>query len=106
MEPQLQQSFGDDNHKTGNLRRAVIRFEWAQQPIAQMTTARYTFTQFITSLQESLQLQEEMAQARVARVDYGQYEKHPRNFGHPNNRRGALQRSRSLWRNNNNNSNG
>ena len=48
LAPQLPMNFGDYKHKTRHLRRAVMRSDWAQQPIAQMVTARYTFSQFIT----------------------------------------------------------
>ena len=40
---QLPLNFGDDNHKTRYLRHAVMRFDWAQQPIAQMTTGQLLF---------------------------------------------------------------
>ena len=56
--PQSLMNFWDDGHKSRYLIRAVMRFDWAQQPIAQRSTARYTFSQFITSLRESLQLKE------------------------------------------------
>ncbi len=40
LAPQLPQDFGDDHHKTRYLRRAIMRFDWAQQPVSQMTAAR------------------------------------------------------------------
>ncbi len=36
---QLPPGFRDDAHKTRYLRRAVMRHEWAQQPISQLTTS-------------------------------------------------------------------
>jgi len=93
LAPQLPQGFGDDHHKTRYLRRAVMGFNWAQQPISQMTTARYSFNQFITSLQESLQLQEEMSRARAQDINYGQYTTHSHSVRHPNNRRGGKGRT-------------
>ena len=44
LEPQLPMNFGDDNHKTRYLRCAVMRFYWARQPSAQMTTTRHRFS--------------------------------------------------------------
>ena len=76
--PQLPQGFGDDAHKTRYLRRAVMGLKFAQQPISQLTTARYTFTQFTTALKESLQLMEELTRARAQELNYGQYVRDPR----------------------------
>lgn len=56
LAPQLPHGFGDDHYKIRYLRHAALGCKWAWQPISQMTIARYTFTQFIISLQESLQL--------------------------------------------------
>ena len=59
LSPQLRPSFQTDEHETRYLRRAVMAHAWAQQPTSQTTTARYSFAQFATSLNESLQLKEE-----------------------------------------------
>ena len=67
LTPQLPAGFGDDAHKTRYLRRAVIGHSFAQQPIAQITSARYTFTQFTAALKEFLQLREELSQRTCAR---------------------------------------
>jgi len=110
LAPQLPTGFGDDPHKTRYLRRAVMSLEWAQQPISQVTTARYTFVQFITALQESLQLQEEISRAQATGINYGQYVNNPRDIGtrrnnrfsHLRNRQGNhWNRSRSPWQSNN-----
>ena len=77
LAPQLPQGFGDDAHKTRYLRRAVMRLSFAQQPISQLTTARYTFKQFTTALKESLQLMEELTRARAQELNYGQYVRGP-----------------------------
>lgn len=82
LAPQLPKGFGDDQHKARYLRRAVMRYDWAQQPISQLTTARYTFTQFITALNESLQLQEEISRAKLPEMHYGQYIVDPRDLRH------------------------
>ena len=87
LAPQLPMNFGDNKNKTRNLRPVVMGFDWAQQPIAQMTTDRYAFSQFVRSLQESLQLKEEMSRAVAIRTDYGQYVNHPHNVARPYNRR-------------------
>lgn len=44
-----------------------------------MTTARYTFTQFITSLEESLKLQDAIVREKSIDTLYGQYRTHPHN---------------------------
>ena len=56
LAPQLFTGFGDDKHKTRYLRRAVMRFDWAKNPLAQLVTAHYSFEQFTTALHESIQL--------------------------------------------------
>lgn len=78
LAPQLPEGFGNDSHKSRYLRRAVMRLEWAQHPISQVATSRYTFIQFITALHESLQLREERARAQALGTHYGQYMKDPR----------------------------
>ena len=86
LAPQLPSGFGDDPHKTRYLRRAVMRLGFAQQPISQLTSARYTLTQFTTALQESLQLTEELARARAPELNYGQYVRDPREVRFSNSR--------------------
>ena len=54
-----------------------MRFDWAQNPLAQLTTSQYSFEQFITSLNESIQLQNELSRAQAIGVGYGQYTTHP-----------------------------
>ena len=73
LAPQLPTGFGADSHKTRYLRRAVMKYDWAQQTISQITTARHTFTQFLTALQERSQLRDEIARVRTSEVHYGQY---------------------------------
>ena len=60
-----------------------------------MTTARHTFTQFITSLQESLQLQEEMARAKLTEKLYGKYQRDARDVRYRGIRHGERYDSRS-----------
>ena len=67
--PQLSARFEDDHQKTRYLRREVMRFDLSQQPISQMTTGRYTFVRLITSLQENLQLYEDMGRVRAHQID-------------------------------------
>ena len=66
LAPQLSAGLGDDNHKSRYLRRAVMGLDWAQQPIAQIASSRYTFIQLLTALQESLQLQEDLSHAAAS----------------------------------------
>lgn len=73
LAPQFPEVFGDDSHKSRYLQRAVMKHEWAQQPIFQLMTSRYKFKQFITALNESFQLKEEISRARAAYRYYGQY---------------------------------
>ena len=84
---QLPSGFVEDDHKTRYLRRAVMRFDWAKQPIPVVTTPRYSFTQFLTALQESIQLNEEFARANAPYVKYGQYIYNSHDARHPNNPR-------------------
>ena len=109
LAPQLPAGFGDDAHKTRYLRRAVLGHTFAQQPIAQITSARYTFTQFQTALKESLQLREELSRARAPDMNYGQYVRDPRDVRPSNSRwppvrthqsRDYRDRSRSPFRSN------
>lgn len=84
LAPQLPAGFGDDPHKTRYLRRTVMRFGFAQQPIYLMTSARYSFIQLTTALQESLQLSEELARIGTQDLRYGQYVRNPRNLSSSN----------------------
>ena len=65
LAPQLPGGFNDDAHKTRYLRRAVMSQEWAQNAISSIATSKYSFIQFITALQESLQLREERQRVRA-----------------------------------------
>ena len=56
LAPQLPRGFGDNAHKTRYLRRAVMRFPWAQNPIAQLTTSQYTFVHVVILVSGSLLL--------------------------------------------------
>ena len=74
LAPQLPHGFDDDAHKTRYLRRAVMRHNWANTPISQITSARYSFSQFINALQESLHLQDEISRASAPAdpiINYG-----------------------------------
>ena len=53
---QFPKAFSYEGYKTRCLRRAVMRLDWAQQPISQIATSSYTVIQFIMVLQEGLQL--------------------------------------------------
>ena len=91
LAPQLPAGFGDDQHKTRYLRRAVMRLGFAQQPISQLTSARYSFIQFTTALQESLQLSEELARIGAQDMHYGQYVRNPRDLRASNHWRSGQQ---------------
>ena len=41
---ELPSGFREDAHKARYLRRAVMRLEWAKQPISMLTTSLYSFT--------------------------------------------------------------
>ena len=86
LSPQLPTGFGDDPHKTRYLRRAAMSFEWTKQPIFQIATSKHSFIQFITALQESLQLKEEHSRVQHLDLNYGQYVRDPRDVEYPNNR--------------------
>ena len=100
LAPQLPQGFGDDAHKTRYLRRAVMRLQWVQIPIAQLTTGRYTFVQFITALNESSQLQEEMSRAGAHESLYGQYLNDSRDISRQNINKSRSSRWNSPGHNN------
>ena len=85
LAPQLPDCFGNESHKTRYLRKAVMSFDWAQQPIASIASSRYSFLQLISALQESLQLREEAGRAQALEKNYGQYVNHPRTVRHPSN---------------------
>ena len=78
LAPQLATGFGNDLHKTCYLRSAVMSLDWTQQPIYQINTSKYSFIQFITALQESLQLKEERSPVKNLDLSYGQYVRYPR----------------------------
>ena len=84
---QLPSGFGDEAHEARYLRRAFMRFEWAKQPIFMVTTSQYSFTQFLTALQEGIELNEELTCANAPGVNYGRYVNNPHDVRHPNNPR-------------------
>ena len=95
--PQLPTDFGEVDHNTIYLRRAVMSHDWAEQLISDTKTSKYSFTQFITALQGSLQLREERDRARTHDIDYGLYLRNPHDVDHSHNRN----RSRPGWPSNN-----
>ena len=90
LAPQLPHVFGDDTHKTRYLRQAVMGYTWAQQPIYQLTASRYTFVQFVTALDESLQLQDEVSCAHPRDIHNVQYMTDPRDVRKHHNQRDDL----------------
>ena len=67
------------------LRSAVLDREWAQSPVSNITTARYTFNSFVTALREQLQLQaEKRSCGSIAHTMYQRYGRAPdkRSFKH------------------------
>ena len=83
LAPQLPHGFGDDAHKKRFLRRAVMKHNWANTPISQIASARYSFGQFITALQESWNLQDEVSRASAPAdpiINYSQYVSDSRNL--------------------------
>ena len=94
LAPQLPTGFGDDVHKTRYLGRAVLGQPFAQQPISQITSSRYSFTQFTTAMKENLQLREELSRATAPELNYGQYVSDPRDV-RPSNFRWLRESRRS-----------
>ena len=88
LAPKLLAGFGDDPHKTRYLLRTVVGLDLAQQTIAQIASLRYTLNQFITALQESSQLREELSHTAASDLHCGQYVNHPRSVPCPDNARG------------------
>ena len=62
-------------------------FERAKQPIFMRKTSRYSFTQFLTAIRESIQLNEELVRVNAPDVNYVQYLNNPHDFLQPNNPR-------------------
>ena len=54
MSPLLEPEFRTEKHKITFLRNAVLPYSWAQFPISQISTARFTFYGFSTSLESCL----------------------------------------------------
>ena len=77
LAPQLFHGFGDGKHKIRYLRRAVMSFDWARNPLSQITTSQYSFDQFVKALNKAIQLQAEISRTRTTGIDYGQYLTHP-----------------------------
>ena len=59
MTPQCPPNFRDDAHKLNYLRSAVKGLPWAKNSISNITTHKYDFNRFVTSLRESLLIEEE-----------------------------------------------
>ena len=83
-----------------------MSMNWEAQTISQIATSKYSLSQFITDLQDSRQLDAELARARALCVWYshtrpinagnGQYLANPSNLNHRNNR--SRSRSQSAYR--------
>ena len=63
MTPQCPPNFRDDAHKLNYLRSAVKGPPWAKNSVSNITTHKYEFNRFVTSLRERLQIEEEFSTA-------------------------------------------
>jgi len=92
LTPQCPAHFRSDENKLRFLRNAVIRQEWAQPAISQITTARFSYNALVTALREQLQLSEEKKELlNPSRTMYQQYGRNPRSI--PRNHNNMLRAS-------------
>ena len=63
MTPQCPPNFRYDAHKLNYLRSAVKGLSWAKNSVTNITSHKYDFKRFVTSLQESLQIEEAFSTA-------------------------------------------
>ena len=96
MVPQCPPEFRSEQNKIRFLRGSVLGMPWASNPIAQITTAKYSFNGFVTALRESLQLMREQVRIKPMpsrafsnEVLFQRYGRDPRQVR--NNRRGGNQ---------------
>ena len=86
LTPQCPQQFRFEANKISFLRKAVLGFTWAKDPIKNIVTSKFSFNAFVTALHESLQLEEEEAAERTVIEDntvnpktyYQRYGRHPK----------------------------
>ena len=76
--PQLAADFQTEAQKTRFLKNAVFGLEWSITPCKNISTAGYTYNQFVTALNESLQVQMDLDTFRGTCTRYGQLITHPR----------------------------
>ena len=82
LTPQASPEFRSEEHKKRFLRKAVLHAKWASTPIAQMTTARFSFNRFVTALREQIQFEEERRTSMPSATGtyFGKYAVHPKSL--------------------------
>ena len=75
---QLVDGFHTEKHKTRYLRNALLRKQWAEVPLKNISPNNHDYDQLVIALNESIQLQREMDRARGNQTYYGQFVKHPK----------------------------
>ena len=76
--PQLAADFQSGAHKTRILKNALFGLEWSITPCKSLSTAGFTYNQFVTALNESLQVQMDLYTFRGTSTRYGQLITHLR----------------------------
>ena len=88
--PQCQPQFRSDPNKINYLRNAVIGLNWVVIPIGDIISAKYSYTSFVASLREHVQLENDVIlahpsaasniQVTVDSIYHQQYGRHPKNL--------------------------
>lgn len=79
LTPQCPPNFRSDGNKVRFLRNSVLRQEWAQPAISQITTSRFNYNGLVTALREQLQLSEEKKElSGPSDTFYQQYGRNPK----------------------------
>ena len=91
--PQQATEFQSEAQKTRFLKNTMFGLEWSITPSYNIPTACYTYSQFVTALNESYQVQSDLNTFKGASTRYCQLITHPNDVRRytPNNRSSDLQ---------------
>ena len=79
MTPQLVDGFHTESNMIRYLRNAELDKKWVTTPLKNISTALYNFEKLVMTLNESMQLEQEISKTSISsKTYYGQFTTHPK----------------------------
>ena len=90
LTPQCPEGFKSEENKIQYLRDAVVARDWASLPISQVTSSKYAFNYFVSTLRKALQFSDERKLHEISsKTHFQQYGREPKSVKKFGNRYGT-----------------